>query len=220
MDAEQIRSIDVMTGQINALPNFTDPGDKGLNVTFKMHSHFNDVKTRSESRPIFEMAEYIMILIPGDTTSSVFRPVRHGDKERFPEQYLRFKAGQEQTQGTPLSEWNGVTRAQVDELSYFRITTVEQLAATSDANCQHFMGLSQMRDHARRYLKQMHDEAPIMHLQAQISAKDEEVNAMKAQLEQLQTLVARLTGGTNPTPTPDLVPTPKAPEVDDALFET
>lgn len=192
MDAEQIRSIDVINGVINALPGVSDPGDKGLNVTFKMHSHFSDVQTREQGRPIFEMKEYILILIPGDTTSSVFRPAFEHDHIRFPEQYLRFKAGQEQAIGTPLTEWTQITRAQVDELAFFRISTIEQLAAVSDANCQRFMGLSQLRDKASKYLVHLREEAPMLKVQAELEQRDQQIKTQADQIQEMQAMLAQL----------------------------
>lgn len=195
MDAEQIRSIDVINGVINAMPGVSDPGDKGLNVTFKMHSHFSDVRTRDEGRPIFEMKEYIMILIPGDTTSSVFRPAFEHDHLRFPEQYLRFKAGQEQAVGTPLTEWTQITRAQVDELAFFRISTVEQLAAVSDSNAQRFMGLNQLRDKASKYLRQLREDAPMLKVEAELKTRDEQIAAQAQQIADMQAMLAKLMEG-------------------------
>jgi hypothetical protein len=211
MDYEQIRSIDVLTGQINALPNYTDPGDKALDVRFLMHSHLDDLKTREQGRPVFEMREYIKITIPGDT-SNVFRPIRETDKERFPEQWMRFKAGQEQVQGTPLTEWSQITKAQVDELAYFRISTIEQLALVSDANCQKYMGLSDMRSRAQRYLEQRKEEAPMLKMEAELHTRDEQISAMQAQIVQLKELVDSVSG--KKTPPVELVAS-----VDDELFE-
>lgn len=192
MEAEQIRSIDVINGTINAIPGVQDPGDKALNVVFKMHSHFDDVKTRAEGRPIFEMREYIMITAPGDTTSNVFRPAYEFDHRRFPEQYLRYKVGQEQAVGTPLTEVSWLSRAQCDELVYFRIQTVEQLAVVSDANCQRFMGLAAMKERAQRYLEQVKQDAPINHLNAELKTRDETIATMQAQMKQMQEYIEGL----------------------------
>lgn len=192
MDAEQIRSIDVLRGTINAIPDQIDPGDKALSVVFKLHSHFDDVKTREQGRPIFEMKEYIMITVPGDLTCNVFRPAFEHDHMRFPEQYMRFKVGQEQTIGTPLTEWNQITRAQCDELAFFRIQTVEQLASISDGNAQKFMGLSQLRDKAKMYLEQMKSEAPMLKVQAELSTRDEKISELQTQLTMMQEMMQKL----------------------------
>lgn len=192
MEAEQIRSIDVVNGVINSLPGTEDPGDAGLSVTFKMHSHFNDVRTRDEGRPIFEMKEYILIQIPGDTTGNVFRPIREGDKTRFPKQWLSFLAGQEQVQGTPLTSVAWLSRAQCDELAFFRIQTVEQLASVSDSNAQRYMGLNELRRKAQQYLETIKSEAPFTKLQSELATRDEQISTMQGQLASLLEEINRL----------------------------
>lgn len=192
MDAEQIRSIDVINGVINTLPGTEDPGDAGLSVTFKMHSHFNDVRTREEGRPIFEMKEYVLIQVPGDTTNIVFRPVRETDQTRFPKQWLAFLAGKEQVQGTPLTSVAWLSRAQCDELAYFRIQTVEQLASVTDANAQRYMGLNELRKKAQDYLDTIKSEAPFARMQSELATRDEEISTMKGQLQTLMEEIQRL----------------------------
>jgi hypothetical protein len=192
MDMEQIVSIDVINGTINAVPNQIDLGDKALGVTFKMHSHFDDVATREQGRPIFVMKEYILITIPGDLTGTVFRPSFEGDQRRFPEQYLRFKAGREQAVGTPLTSVSWLSGAQCDEMAFFRIQTVEQLANLSDANAQRFMGLNQMRERARQYLAQVKEDAPLNRLNAELATRDEQISTLTNQLASMQAMIAEL----------------------------
>lgn len=208
MDVEQIRSIDVINGVINPLPSVSDPGDKGLNVMFKMHSHFDDVKTREQGRPIFEMREYILIQIPGDTTGNVFRPIREDDKLRFPEQYMRFKVGQEQVTGTPLTEWPQITRAQCDELAYFKIVTVEQLANLSDQNAQRFMGLHQLRDKAKKYLEQVVLDAPMNKMEAELQSRDEQISTLTNQLQEMQRQLGELMARQSQPQQPEQTDTP------------
>lgn len=192
MQQVQALDIDVINGTINPVPRGKDPGDDSLWVTFESASHFNDVATREQGRPIFEMREYIRIIVPGDTSSIVQRPVRETDIERWPRQYQAFKLGREQQVGMPISEWNQVTRAQVDELRYFKIQTVEQLAAVSDATCQKFTGLNQLRDRAKVYLEQMRGEEPIIKMQAELASRDETIAAQQAQLEAMNEAIREL----------------------------
>ena len=192
MEPEQIRSIDVINGVINSLPGTEDPGDAGLSVTFKMHSHFDDVRTRDEGRPIFVMKEYILIQVPGDTTNTVFRPIRKGDEVRFPKQWLAFVAGKEQMQGTPLTSVAWLSRAQCDELAFFRIQTVEQLAWVSDANAQRYMGLNELRRKAQTYLETIKSEAPLHKLEAELASRDETIANMQRQMNEMMALVQSL----------------------------
>jgi len=161
------------------------PGDEKLVVRFEDYPHLNDAKSREENRPVFEMKPYIRIMVPGDKDMVVHRPVREGDKTRFARAYLQFQAGQSQVQGTPLSEWPKVTRAQVEELKYFNIRTIEELANASDANIQRFAGVNQLRADARQHLKLLQEAEPLNRMQAELATRDETIAAMQAQIAAL-----------------------------------
>jgi hypothetical protein len=192
MERVQALNIDVITGSVSPMPKLKDAGDDLLWVQFESASHFNDVKTREQARPVFEMMDYVKIIVPGDQSSIVYRPVRDSDKERWPTQWAAYVNGKEQQAGYPLSEAPFLSKSQVDELLYFKVQTVEQLAGASDSVCQKFMGLNQLREKAKIYLEQLRGEEPNLRLQAEISKRDEENAALKAQLEQLSQAVAEL----------------------------
>lgn len=195
--AEQFNpdNVDVMSGfdpttgemsSLRGMPMVTDPGDEKLWVKFAKQSHFNDVKSREEQRPCFEMRDYVTIMVPGDQTNIVNRPIRESDKFRFPKQWAAYQNGQSQEQGYPLTEWAQVSRAQCDELAYFKIKTVESLAHLPDNLAQKFPGISQLRDKARAYLEERKTAAPVDKLRGEIAKRDETINAMQAQMLQMQ----------------------------------
>jgi hypothetical protein len=192
MERVQALNIDVITGAVNPIPKIKDSGDDTLWVTFESASHFDDVATREQGRPVFEMRDYIKIIIPGDTSQVIHRPVRESDKERFPNQWLAYQTGATQDKGYPLSEWPLITRAQVDELVYFKINTVEQLAHVSDATAQKFMGLNDLRTKAKVYLEKMAGEQPELRLQAEVMKKDEEIAALKQQMDRMNEAILEL----------------------------
>jgi hypothetical protein len=192
MERVQALNIDVLTGAVNPMPKLKDAGDEHLHVVFAQASHFDDVKTRDEQRPVFSMLDYITIMVPGDQTSIVHRPIRESDKDRFPLQYAAFLNGKEQQVGYPLSEWPAITRAQCDELTYFKITTVEALANVSDQVKQKFMGLTQLSEKAKAWLLVRKGEEPAMQLAAAMAAKDEELDAMRNQMQMMQEALAEL----------------------------
>lgn len=161
------------------------PGDEKLIVRFEDHPHLDDAASRDANRPIFKMVPYIKIMIPGDKDTIIHRPVREGDKTRFAKAYLAFQAGQSQVQGFPLSEWPKITRAQVEELKYFNIRTVEDLANVSDSQTHKFIGIHQLRDEARRYLDLLKEQAPLDAVQAELKKRDETIETMKAQIASL-----------------------------------
>src|SRR6185295_8097500 len=109
----------------------TGAGDEKLLVIFHWDIVKDDMQSIEEGRPIYRDTEFVRIFVPGDKNNVIDRPVRPGDKTRFPKQYDAFKAGageEGQLDGTPLKDWPMVGRAQCAELHYFGIRTVEQLA--------------------------------------------------------------------------------------------
>jgi len=129
-------------------------GDEHLAVKFFVEPLKNDARSAQEGRPIFEDVEWISIMSPG-SRNEVRRPTRPGDLERFPQHYARFKAREEQEiiDGTPLTEWTGITRSQAEELKFWNILTVEQLANCSDQNTQNFKGLVTLKQSAIKFLE-------------------------------------------------------------------
>ena len=114
-------------------------------------------KSRQEGRPIFEDRDFVRIIIPGDRRSMAVEPVGDAHKERWPREYEAFRAGREAPlEGTPLSEWpvSLMGPARVQELAYFNLRTVEQLAAVNDAQLQNLgMGSRELRERARTWLE-------------------------------------------------------------------
>ena len=114
-------------------------------------------KSRQEGRPIFEDREFVRIIIPGDRRSMAVEPVGEEHKARWPREYEAFRAGREAPlEGTPLSEWpvSMMSPARVQELAWFNLRTVEQLAAVNDAQLQTLgMGARELRERARTWLE-------------------------------------------------------------------
>lgn len=158
--------------------------DATLLVRFFKNPKLNEGKSAIEGRPIFEETDYIQIMQPGNKDSIIIRPATPMDKNRFAEHYRKYTARQEQeyVDGTLLSEWPGVTRSQCEELAYFNIKTVEQLAAVSDSNAQKIMGIQVLKSKAAAYLESADGEKAAEELR-----KQKELNAqLMARLEALE----------------------------------
>jgi hypothetical protein len=172
-----------------------DPGDSALHVEFRRQPRQNEAKSAEAGRPIFEDVEYITILTAGDKTSVIDRPATEGDKQRFHKKYEAFSKGKEQASldGTPLSEWPGVTRSQVMELEHFGCRTVDRLAAMSD-DVIHRLGAGYLarRQAARAYLDQAAARAPMEQMQEQLSERDRLIASQSAQLQSMAEAIARL----------------------------
>jgi hypothetical protein len=161
-------------------------GDENLYVQFFSHPQQDKAKTLEEGRPIFVDTEYISIMVPGDKGNVVMRSVREEDKQRFPKQYLAYKNNEEEAvTGTPLERWNFVSSAQVEELKYFGIRTVEALAEVSDTNAQKFMGIQLLKQRAKEYIEATAADAPIAQLQEELAIRDRTIEDQAAQLSDL-----------------------------------
>jgi len=157
--------------------------DSSLLVKFFKHPQLNDARTAEEGRPIYEEVDYIQIMQPGNKDSIIIRPATPMDKSRFSEHFSRYTArmDEEYVEGTLLREWPGITRAQAEELAFFNIKTVEQLANVSDVNAQPIMGINMLREKARAYLEVAEKEAVA-----------EELLAANARINRLETMLAEL----------------------------
>lgn len=168
-------------------------GDDKLAVRFFVNPWPDPVATAEAGYPKYVNREFIEIVVPGDKDNTVCRPVRDLDKRRFATRYAAFKANEEQvSEGMPLSQWPGVTRAQVEELRFFKITTVEQLAEMADAVAQRFAGATNLKNRAKDYLARAAGDAVDTKLQAAVQQKDAELNAMRQQMEAMQAAMRQL----------------------------
>ena len=159
-------------------------GDDTLLVRFFTHPRQNTAKSEAEGRPIFEDTDYIEIMQPGNKDSIIKRPATAMDKQRFAEHFRKYEARQSEDhiEGTLIEQAPWVTRAQVEELRFLNIRTVEQLAGLSDSNAQGIMGIQALKQKAKKYLETAKDEAT-----AEALAEQKELNtALMARLEALE----------------------------------
>ncbi|KPK73368.1 MAG: hypothetical protein AMJ84_02370 [Acidithiobacillales bacterium SM23_46] len=150
-------------------------------VKFFVDAVKDDVATAKEGRPIFKEVEMIDIRIPGSKDNIVVRPVRPKDIDRFPRHYAAFKQRTqgESVVGTPLEQWPLLTKAQVEELKFFNIRTVEQLAGAPDSTGQKFMGFNGLKQKATDFIAAAQGSAPFIALR-------EENESMKLTIQQMQ----------------------------------
>lgn len=79
--------------------------------------------------------DWIEISNLGDKYSILKRKVRPGDAQQFPQAWAAFKEGraQDQADGTPLEEVDGVTPDLAAKYRAKKVRTAEELAGLSDA---------------------------------------------------------------------------------------
>ena len=86
-----------------------------------------------------------------------------------------------------------VTRAQVEEMAFFKVLTVVQLAQMSDVDSQKFMGLNTLRERARVFLEDADKKKPLMKLQSENEDLRKEMAQMAKNQEALLKKVDALT---------------------------
>jgi hypothetical protein len=158
----------------------------GVSVRFYPKSVQDQPASDAAGRPVYKDVVYLEKRVPGDRLVTIDRPMRESDKMEFPEQWRRYEVNAtEKPEGQPLAEWPQVSRSQVEELAYFRVRTVEELARVPDSASAPMGPLFPLRDKARAYL----DRAAAGAQEAKLVAEKEAVEARNRELE---TRLARL----------------------------
>jgi hypothetical protein len=134
----------------------------------------------AEGRPMFKDRAYVEIICAGNANNIIRRPVTDVDKRRFNVAYGKFLEGaEEQLNGTPLTEITWISKAQVEELFYLKVRTLEQLADLNDQVCNTAPGLYSLKRKAAVWLKKSEDAAPF-------AALHKENEELRARLEALE----------------------------------
>lgn len=191
-------------GQSVALASHGD--DAGLFAEFRTEAVQNLAKTRTEGRPIFEDVPFITIHFPGDKTKKIDRPVRMEDENdvpsdphRFPKQWAKFKAQEEQTgDGLPIQQWPPLSKSQALELKAMGVHTVEHLAELPDTALT-WLGARELRTQAQAWLDKAGAHAAESRLAAENTQLREQMAAMQKQFEALAKKVDKTAGKTQPS---------------------
>jgi hypothetical protein len=147
---------------------------------FFMEAVQDDLATAKEGRPIFNNAEFVEILIPGDRLSRPVFPVEDKHRERWPEAYAAFKRGQDHAiTGTPLEAWPVMTTARVMELKAINIMSVEDLAGLPDR------AIGQLGPDGRKLREQAQAYLDAAKGGATVAAQAKEIAALREQVERL-----------------------------------
>lgn len=171
-----------------------DAGDEALLVRFHLVPKQDAVATAKEGRPIYRDVEYVTISPPGERFNVPDKRATDYDRRRFRRQYAAFKSGQGETlHGTPLSKWPLMSAAQVEELKYFHVRTVEALATMPDGNIPNVGNISHLKKLAVDYLEIAKGQAPAIQLRAELEKRDETLGALQRQMAEQAAVIARLT---------------------------
>ncbi len=169
-------------------------GDDKLAIRFFRKARQDPDKSVSQGRPIFVEQDYIQIMVPGDRSSIIVRPVKSGDSARFAVQYNHWKTTQTnlEAEGTPLEAWGKLNLAQIEEYRYFGVRTVEHLAELRDDIVLKIPGSHDLKRKAQEFLALAKDEAPLKKVMAELETRDNEIATLKQAVQEQAELLKQL----------------------------
>lgn len=155
---------------------------KKLPAMFRMEPVKNEAKSKAEGRAIYDTVEFIQIIFPGDHTREINRPASDFDKEKYADEYRRFKDHDEQAfSGTPLEAWGALPAGTVAEMKALRIYTVEHLANLSElAITKLGMGGREHMNKAIAFLSKGQDSDNLRARVAELEAQIHELTSQKS----------------------------------------
>ena len=190
--------IDLALGPEQQMQQNPNQPRHGLYVEFYMHAIPDKEQTLAQGRPIHKEVAYIMIMIPGDKSQIVRRPVRTGqdpmhDNNRFHNEYVAFMQQKDApVDGMLIEQWSEMNTAQVMDLQHIGIRTVENLAELNDTVLQKYMGLADLKNKAKKFLAASNRGASKKQLENELAKRDNEMQTMQAVMEEMQKELAEL----------------------------
>lgn len=163
---------------------------------FEIRQRENPELTAKNGYATFDDVEWCVMVRKGsgaETPERVSRLMK--DKELWPHVEPHYRAWKEKreapTDGFPLEQWPGCTRAQVDTLRQLNIRSVEDVAGMNDAAMQRFgMGASTLRQKARAWLDTAKQKGLVAEevagLRAENAAKDERIAQLEEDMAELR----------------------------------
>jgi hypothetical protein len=163
------------------------PGDDKLHVKFYMKPRIDQAESDRQQRPVYKDTPYIEMMMPGEKNVIIREPVWDQHLKRFPAQWQQFLAGEsEQVIGTPLKVAPFLTESQVEELAFFKIRTIEQLADLSDTG-MNFMGANELKQAAKRFIEKTRGNDALLARIEALEAENRKLQAAQALERAVQT---------------------------------
>lgn len=173
----------------------TDERKDGAYPRFFMDKRQNNARSEKDGVPRFDDVEMVEILIPGDRLNTPVKLVGETERKRWPRAYAAFKGAQDgATVGTPIEQLPGLTAAQAEELRYFKVVTVEQLAEMPEGLLMKARPMDgrALQDRAKRWIDNAAGAAAEERLAAENRELKDKMGVMNGELEQLKQAIAGL----------------------------
>ena len=156
-----------------------------LAVGFGYQPEVDGKASEKAGHPVYKDVVFFKCVVPGDTKSVHFQPMRDSDKARFPRAWAAFQERDTKPmQGMPIEAWPQVTRAQAMTLRAMHIHTVEALAEVHDGNISS-QWMREMKAKAVGFLAQAKDTAAASALAAEKEALQQELAESRRMMAEL-----------------------------------
>lgn len=164
------------------LPPGMGPGfDDKLHVKFFTRPRIDIEASSKANRPIYKDVPFVEIMVPGDKNNISLEEVWDLHKRRFPRHWEQFQAGlKDQVVGTPLRVAPFLTDSHIEELAYFKIRTLEQLATLSDTHMT-FMGARELQQAAKKFLDRSKSADVLLERIEKLEAENQRLAQEKAE---------------------------------------
>ncbi len=181
-------------GQGSFVRSISGSIDDRKHVTFFREAVYNEGASMQAGRPIYQDEERIEIAFPGNQLNIFHGRVTEEHRQSYPRQYEAFLKGEEVAhEGTPIEQMTVLNKAQVKELKYFDIYTVEDAASLSEQAVQQIgMGGNRLREMAKKYLEQAQGFAPVAALVSKNEDLEGRLAAQTLQIEELNRLMVAM----------------------------
>lgn len=180
-----------ITGTVSPMGGMVQQPDNRI-ARFEKVPTLNRQRSEQEGRPIFEPVVTVFVRQPGERDEHAVR-AHEGHHAEFPRQWAAFQAGlAADPDGTPLSVLFPGDPHIVLQLRALHIFTVEMLAGVTEAGLSRIgMGAREYQARAQRFIEASEKAAPLQQAEAMVRKQQDEIEALKAQVQMLADAAAR-----------------------------
>jgi hypothetical protein len=148
----------------------------------------NKSESRKAGKKVYDEIEMVEIRKPGERNTIPVVPVTDAHRARWPEQYERFRRGEDQhvVEGTPIEKWGALNPAQTKLFKENDILSVDQLAALPDGALKVVgMGAVRLRREAKEFVEIRDGHANTVALTEQNAYLTEQVAELTEKVDRL-----------------------------------
>ncbi|PAY07184.1 hypothetical protein CK489_15400 [Bradyrhizobium sp. UFLA03-84] len=165
--------------------------NKGVTPVFFVLPVQDDAATEKAGALRMQEQEMVRIHVAGDTLNVATSPVTEDIKQRFPEQYKKWKETRQERHivGTPLKAWPLIPAIRIFEFEALGIFSVENLAEVADANIHRLADGRAWREKAKAWLEAAKKGGAAAKYAAENERLREQVASLEKRLEELAAIV-------------------------------